>query len=124
MKEHGTFSLTLIDKTVHSYPIDSFNQYGIERYRDAVLAMAACLNQWLLFEHPRNLAALTPDGLKALGDAYRAFEKAGCEAIAVEVAVLFKTVIERELAEVVKIPLMLDDSEARLSDFLSAMAPK
>lgn len=119
MKAHGTFHIKQTDDVIHTYPVDSFNQYGVERYRDAVLEQAASMPSWYLFEHPRNLAALTADGLRALGQAYQAFEKAGCRAIAVEVAVLFKTLIERDLSNLVQIPLRLDDSESRLAAFLS-----
>lgn len=66
MKPHGQYKVTLEGSVVHVFPEGGFNEEGIQEMHEHVLLVAPKNKQWALFEHPKDLAGLTPEALKEL----------------------------------------------------------
>ncbi|MBT1062120.1 hypothetical protein KJY73_00990 [Bowmanella sp. Y26] len=119
MLEHGTFTLSLKGRVLHTFPTGSFNRQGLVKYRQAVLAAVVGKSNWVLYEHAGNGTALTNDALPELIATYCQAQLAGCIGIACEVGPLFKDLINSAAKGKVHIPLLLSEHSTDLDDFIS-----
>ena len=118
MLEHGEFTIETEGRVVHVYPKGSFNKQGIAKLCEAVLSVRPA-GKWALFEHPRDVAGVTPDAASELAASYKRMSESGCGAVAVEVMKLWHDVIKMACRGVVTIPVYIDDSESPLRTELS-----
>ncbi|AWL10677.1 hypothetical protein HMF8227_00169 [Saliniradius amylolyticus] len=118
MLAHGKFRVETQGRIVHTYPEEGFNEEGIRQYCLKVLEQGNTLQSWLLFEHPRNLAAVTSEAEVELSNAYRLFESAGCVAIACEVGPVYRDMVQNQLGANVSIPVLASDNMDALNQFL------
>lgn len=123
MLEHGEFSIEVEGQVVHVYPIGSFNEKGIAKLCKAVLAVKP-EGKWALFEHPRDVAGVTPDAAFELAASYKRMSENGCEAVAVEVIRLWHDIIHDACRGEVTIPVFVDDNvtplRSELKQYLSS----
>ncbi|MFD2167930.1 hypothetical protein ACFSJY_16875 [Thalassotalea euphylliae] len=105
MVAHGDFSVIVEGNIVHTYPVGGFNKEGIESIRAAIVDAIPNTNNWILFEHPKDQAGLTPDAAQAIGESYLEFEKQGCQEIRLEVCSTWRAIITRQLSSKLDIPL-------------------
>ena len=99
MNEHGEYSLKLVKNILHVYPIGGFNGEAIIAFRKDIQKTAPINKDWVLIEHPKNLAALTPEAAKELSMHYSQLEKIGCKAIGIEVNKFWEKVVKVSIAE-------------------------
>ncbi|GAB3011275.1 hypothetical protein [Bowmanella dokdonensis] len=121
MFEHGAFKLKVEGRVLHTFPEGSFNQPGLVKYRQAVLDEVAGLSGWVLFEHPRNIAAVTNDALTELIDTYRQAQFKGCLGVACEVGAPFDSIISARLDDSIEMPVCFSQDEEQLRDFVSQL---
>lgn len=119
MLEHGTFTLSLKGRVLHTFPQGSFNRPGLVKYRQAVLTAISGLENWVLYEHAGNDAALPRDALPELIETYCQVQSAGCIGIACEVGPLFMDLINTAVQNRLHIPLLLSGHPSELDDFIS-----
>lgn len=121
MFEHGEFTLEVQGPVLHTWPTGSFNKPGLVRYQRGVLAAATGLQDWVLFEHPKNVAAVTNEAMEALGETYKLLSQHGCIGIACEVGPLFKDRINQGFRPLLDIPLLASDDESQLQEFVATL---
>lgn len=116
--EHGNYRLLVEGAMIHNYPSGGFNAEGIKALADEILAAAPKGQAWVLFEHPKLDAGLTPDGIEAIKMMYDILIDHGCMAIALEIGQTFGNVLERDVLSDLKVPSMTGSDEAKLESFL------
>ncbi|GGD64955.1 hypothetical protein [Lacimicrobium alkaliphilum] len=121
MLEHGEYKLELQGQVLHTWPEGSFNRPGLLRYQRGVLAAAGPVENWILFEHPKNVAAVTNEAMDALGETYKLISQHGCIGIACEVGPLFKDRINQGFRPLLDIPLLASDNERELEEFIAKL---
>jgi alkyl hydroperoxide reductase subunit AhpC len=119
MESHGDYEITIIDDVVHVFPTGGFNEQGICDLRERILTIAPKDKSWGLFEHPRDLAGLTPDALEEILKSYQAFIKINCQVIALEANSTWQGVIEKKLKGNLSIPFYLGDNEKELASLIN-----
>ncbi|ALS99609.1 hypothetical protein [Lacimicrobium alkaliphilum] len=122
MLEHGEYSLELKGQVLHTWPVGSFNRPGLLRYQRGVLAATEPLDRWVLFEHPKNVAAVTNEAMEALGETYQLISQHGCIGIACEVGPLFKDRINQSFRPLLDIPLLASNNERELEEFIAELS--
>lgn len=70
MNPHGNYIIEVVDDIVHVFPNGRFNALGIEELHQDIVRNAPIVRPWALFEHPRDLAGLTPETIDALINSY------------------------------------------------------
>lgn len=121
MLEHGEYKLELKGQVLHTWPVGSFNRPGLLRYQRGVSAATEPVDRWVLFEHPKNVAAVTNDAMEALGETYKLISKHGCIGIACEVGPLFKETINKNFQPILDIPLLASDDADELEKFVASL---
>lgn len=115
MEAHGYFDVERIDSIVHAYPRGGFNAQGIIALRTEVISQAP-QTPWILFEHPKELAGLTPDAVDALKESYLIFSTLKCCAIALEISTTWKNVIDKQITQDLSIPIFMGKDNKALQD--------
>ena len=114
MLEHGDFEIKTIESVVHTYPVGGFNEYGIKRIRQSILNACPYDRKWALYEHPKDVAGLTPEAALEIALSYKEFCENGCVVIALEVCSTWQNVIARKLKQDLAIPLYFDSNGSNL----------
>ena len=114
MKSHGDYKVELINDIVHIYPVGGFNAEGILDVRGSVLSIAPTDRPWGLFEHPKDLAGLTPEASDELLKSYQEFSEHNCIAVALEICSTWQGVVERKLSDNLDIPFYLSNDLEQL----------
>lgn len=96
------------------YPTGGFNDAGIQLLRKSILELAPSTAPWALFEHPQNMAGLTPDAVNAIRESYRIFQENNCVAIALEISATWRDIFERDIVSQIQIPTFLGKDELEL----------
>ena len=115
MDPHGEYTISVDNNIVHVYPVGGFNAQGIIDLRKSIYSAAPKHQPWILFEHPLNLAGLTPDAIESIILSYQSFSKINCLAIALEVSTTWHSVFRSEIVGHVDIPVLLGDNLADLN---------
>ena len=118
MEPHGYFDVERKNSVVHAYPRGGFNAQGIIALRTEVISQAPT-TPWLLFEHPKEFAGLTPDAVEALKESYLIFSSLRCCAIALEFSTTWKSLIDKEITKDVNIPIFMGKDSEELQNQLS-----
>ncbi len=118
MLEHGEFDLKLTGNVVHTFPVNGFNEFGIQRIRAAILDLAKGLEKWALFEHPKSLAGLTPEASEEISRSYEEFSDRGCVLIALEISPVWGEVIRKSLGNDFPIPVHFDTNAEQLDQLI------
>jgi ligand-binding SRPBCC domain-containing protein len=95
-----------------------FNEEGIRDLRAQILRIAPINEVWGLFEHPKDLAGLTPEASKELLKSYQSLSKLNCKVVAIEACSTWQDVIEGLLKNNLDIPFYLGDDLEQLSILL------
>lgn len=119
MKGHGHFTCELIGDVVHTYPVSGFNEYGIQELQEAITLLVKEKESWALFEHPREQAALTPQAMIALKNAYQTFASQGCVVIVLEIGVTYGSLIINKVLNQIPLPSMVSRDVNQLTQFVS-----
>lgn len=114
MKAHGDYRIEIEDRIVHIYPCDGFNAEGIASLHKETLLVAPIDVPWVLFEHPRNIAGVTPEAVIEIAQAYKNLEKLNCIAIALEISSTWKQVFEENIIGILNIPVYLNSDISKL----------
>ena len=114
MKPHGNYKVELRHDIVHVFPVGGFNEDGIRDVREQVLLIAPKNRPWGLFEHPKDLAGLTPEASEELLKSYQIFSKLNCIVIALEICSTWQGVIEKVLTNNLDIPVYLNNDLGQL----------
>jgi len=114
MKPHGDYKIELLDNVVHIYPVEGFNEEGIQELREQILLIAPIDRPWALFEHPRDMAGLTPEALVELLKSYQRFSNLNCKVVALEVSSTWQCIIEKILSDKLDIPFYLSSDLEQL----------
>ncbi|WP_019027758.1 hypothetical protein [Colwellia piezophila] len=104
MKSHGDYKIELLNDVVHIFPSGGFNEEGIREVRDKVLLIAPTIKPWGLFEHPKDLAGLTPEAAEELLKSYQMFSNRNCIVVALEVCSTWQGVIDKVINGNIDIP--------------------
>ncbi len=118
VKPHGNYKIELRDQIVHVYPTGGFNDIGIQLLRKSILELAPSTAPWALFEHPKNMAGLTPDAVNAIRESYKIFQENNCVAIALEISATWRDIFERDIVSHIQIPTFLGKDELELCSHL------
>jgi hypothetical protein len=118
MNPHGDYKVELINDVVHVFPIGGFNEGGIRELREQILLIAPINRAWGLFEHPKDLAGLTPEASNELLKSYQNFCKLNCKVIAVEASSTWQGVIDKMLNGNLDIPFYLSNDLVELEDLI------
>lgn len=118
MQPHGDYKVELINDVVHVFPLGGFNEEGIQEVREQVLLIAPKDRAWGLFEHPKDLAGLTPEALGELLKSYQYFSDFNCKVVALEVNATWQGVIEKGLKGNLDIPFSLSNDLDQLEVFI------
>ena len=121
MWAHGNFKIELKGNVIHVYPVGGFNKEGIDEVHTEVSIVAPNNTAWILFEHPKDLAGLTPEALDALVESYLKFQEQNCSAIALEICSTWEGVVRRALKDKLYIPLFLSDDLTYLENQIGKM---
>ncbi len=121
MKEHGNFQIKVVGNVIHTFASDGFNEYGIARYRQQVLALTKCLTTWQLYEHIGDSSGLTPEAVSELTKTYQSFASNGCMAIAVEINSTLAYLIEKRLFPHLVIAKLASNDPDELELFLQSL---
>jgi len=114
MLEHGDFEIEIIGNVVHTYPVGGFNEHGIKRIRQSIMNARPYDEKWALYEHPKDVAGLTPEAALEIALSYKEFCKNDCVVIALEVCSTWQNVIAKRLKKELPIPLYFDSNGSRL----------
>lgn len=114
MNPHGDYKIELINDVIHVFPIGGFNEEGIQEVRDAILLLAPKNRPWGLFEHPKDLAGLTPEAADELLKTYRYISEMNCKVVALEICSTWQGVLERTLHGNLDIPYYLGNDLEQL----------
>ena len=114
MQPHGDYKVELINDVVHVFPLGGFNEEGILKVREQILLVIPTKRPWALFEHPRELAGLTPEAADELLKTYLHISKLNCKVVAVEACSTWQGVIEKTLHGNLDIPYYLSDDLEQL----------
>lgn len=118
MGPHGNFKVELINSVVHAFPSGGFNERGVIELRKEILRIAPLDSSWILVEHPKDLAGLTPDALTELIKTYQVVSAHNCKAIALEINTTWHKIIKAHIKDSLDIPLYLSDDLESINDFL------
>ncbi len=116
---HGNYRLLIEGRIIHNYPVGGFNAEGIMHLADDIAAAAPPTGHWVLFEHPKSDAGLTPDGVEAIRMMYEILMERGCLAIGMEVGMVFGAVLQRDVFNGLGIPSMVGEDEVAIEAFLT-----
>jgi hypothetical protein len=118
MKSHGDYKIELINDVVHTFPVAGFNEEGIRELREQILLIAPVDRPWALFEHPKDLAGLTPEALEELLKSYQSFSKLNCIVVALEASPTWQYVINKMLSGNLDIPFYLSSNLGQLESLV------
>lgn len=119
MKSHGNFVVELINDVVHIFPSGGFNEEGIIEIRDQVLLIAPTDKPWGVFEHPKDLAGLTPEATQELLKSYQIYSQNNCVFVALEVCSTWQGVIEKMINGNLDIPFYQDSNLSQLETLIN-----
>lgn len=120
MKGHGIFRVELIDHIVHTYPEGGFNEYGIIGIHETIIEPISGESVWVLFEHPKDLAGITPEALEEIIKSYQEYVKLVCIAIALEASPTWAQVFKSSVFDKVGLPTFTGSNESELLRKLEA----
>ncbi len=118
MKPHGDCKVELINDVVHIFPIGGFNEEGIRDIRDRILSIAPIDKPWGLFEHPKDLAGVTPEAAEELLQTYLTISKFNCKVVALEVCSTWQGVLEKTLDGNLDIPYYFSNELEELNTLI------
>ncbi len=120
MNPHGNYIIEVVDDIVHVFPSGGFNALGIEELHQDIVLKAPINRPWALFEHPRDLAGLTPEAIEALINSYQKFATANCVVAALEISSVWKGVFDSFIVDKVDFPIYLDSNITYLENEIRA----
>ncbi len=118
MKPHGDYKIEVIDNVVHVYPTGGFNEQGIKLMHEDIASIAPLNKRWALFEHPKNIAGLTPESIEELVRCYQHLSKLNCVVAALEISSAWQGVFEKSVIGKVSVPVYLNRDIAKLEQLI------
>ncbi|MFC3153259.1 hypothetical protein ACFOEK_19625 [Litoribrevibacter euphylliae] len=118
MKEHGIYRIEESGDIIHVYPVGGFNEYGIKSLHQEIRSIAPKDRAWVLIEHPKDEAGLTPEAAKELCKNYCLLSKYGCKAVGLEISRIWAFSIQKTLKDQVDIPVYFSESSEEVEKFV------
>ena len=118
MRAHGDYNLVLKGNIIHVYPTGGFNAEGVEALHRDISDLMPENESWALFEHPKDLAGLTPDAIEMLILYYKKLSQLNCCAVALEISPTWRGIFERLIVKHLEIEVFLDGDNNLLEQAL------
>lgn len=107
-------------RVIHVYPEGAFGEREVNLYEAQIEKLIPKDTTWALFEHPKLIAGLSPDGQKALLPVYMRLISRGCVVIASEVSSIFIPLLHDNIFPKLGCPCLASQHEGELANFIKA----